>query len=151
MRLNRHHRTPAPTPTDPTSTDPAPPRSIPGGSTPDEAAPGLLALRVQLVLTLAVAALVGSATVGHAETVQVLAIAKSVTEVLDNIRNWIVSILVALAIVFATIGGVKWIMASEPGDAEKAKSAFKNAGIGFVLAVLAPLLVEVLQSVIGGP
>lgn len=43
----------------------------------------------------------------------VLALAGSVDQVLDNIRNWLMSILAALATVFLTVGGVRRVMGGE--------------------------------------
>ncbi|NUT52795.1 MAG: hypothetical protein HOV94_36740 [Saccharothrix sp.] len=81
----------------------------------------------------------------------VLAVAGSVEEVLTNIRNWLMGILAGLATVFLTIGGVRRVFGGgDPGEHEKAKEAFKAAGIGYVLAALAPLVVSVLQGIVGG-
>jgi hypothetical protein len=80
----------------------------------------------------------------------VLAQAQSVDQVLTNIRNWLMGILAGLATVMATIGGIRYTMADgDPGEVQRAKTAFRNAGIGFALAALAPLLVTVLQGVVG--
>ncbi|MFJ8927602.1 pilin [Streptomyces sp. NPDC102364] len=79
-----------------------------------------------------------------------LALAKSVNEILDNIRNWIMGILAGLATVFLTIGGVRYVLAGgDPGEVEKAKTAFKSAGWGYGLAALAPLVVEILKGIVG--
>jgi hypothetical protein len=81
---------------------------------------------------------------------QVLALATSVGEVFDNIRNWLVGILAGLATVFLTVGGVRYLMAgTDPGEVEKAKGAFKSAGWGYGLAALAPLVVEILRGIVG--
>ncbi len=81
---------------------------------------------------------------------QVLAFAKSVSEVFDHIRDWLTGILAGLATVFLTIGGVRYLMASgDPGEVEKAKQSFKSAGWGFGLAALAPLVVEILRGIVG--
>ncbi|MFF1679458.1 pilin [Streptomyces sp. NPDC058256] len=81
---------------------------------------------------------------------QMLALAKSVNEVLNNIRNWIMGILAGLATVFLTIGGVRYVMAGgDPGEVEKAKTAFKSSGWGYGLAALAPLVVEILKGIVG--
>jgi Type IV secretion system pilin len=87
----------------------------------------------------------------HAETVVVVAQqVTSVSSVFTNIRNWLVGILAGLATVFLTIGGVRYLMAgSDPGEVEKAKQAFKSAGWGYGLAALAPLVVEILKSIVG--
>lgn len=85
-----------------------------------------------------------------ADPVHTLAVAGSVGTVLNNIRNWIMGILAGLATVFLTIGGVRYVMAGgDPGEVQKAKIAFKSAGIGYGLAALAPLVVTVLKGIVG--
>jgi hypothetical protein len=104
---------------------------------------------VALIVELAVLALLASASSAHADTM-VLAIAGSVTDVLNNIRNWIMGILAGLATVFLSIGGVRYVMGGgDPGEVEKAKTAFKSAGWGYGLAALAPLVVEILKGIVG--
>lgn len=93
-------------------------------------------------------ALVGLPGQAHAEVV--LAIAASVDALLTNIRNWLMSILAALATVFLTIGGVRYVLADgDPGEVERAKSAFRSAARGYALAALAPLIVQILAGIVG--
>jgi hypothetical protein len=74
----------------------------------------------------------------------------SVDVVLTNIRNWIMGILAGLATVFLTIGGVRYVLAGgDPGEVERAKTAFKSAGWGYGLAALAPLVVSILKQLVG--
>jgi hypothetical protein len=48
------------------------------------------------------------------------------------------------------LGGVKYLAAGgDPSEVERAKGSLKNAGIGYALAVLAPLLLRILQSILG--
>jgi hypothetical protein len=95
-------------------------------------------------------ALVLTASAAHAETTQVIALAGSIGTVLDNTRNWIVGILAGLATLFLTVGGVRYVASGgEPGEVEKAKSAFKSAGWGYGLAMLAPVVVDILKSIVG--
>jgi hypothetical protein len=108
-----------------------------------------LAARPWLVVG-GVAALLTAAVPAHAETTQVVALAATLSDVIGNIRNWIMGILFAAATMFLTWGGLRYLAATEPGDLEKAKAAFKNAGYGYVLAALAPLIVTVLQQIVGG-
>jgi Type IV secretion system pilin len=97
-----------------------------------------------------VLALFLSASVAHAETTQVLALAGSVDQVLTNTRNWVMGILAGLATVFLTIGGVRYLMGGgDPGEIEKAKTSFKASGLGYGLAALAPVVVEVLKGIVG--
>jgi len=71
--------------------------------------------------------------------------------VIDNLRNWIVGILTAVATLFLTIGGLRYLTAGgDPGQVEKAKIALKSAAIGYALAILAPLMVSILASIVGG-
>jgi Type IV secretion system pilin len=77
--------------------------------------------------------------------------APTLNSVIDNLRNWIVGFLAGLATLFLTIGGVRYLTAGgDPGQVEKAKTALKSAAIGYALAILAPLLVSILASVVGG-
>ena len=82
--------------------------------------------------------------------VSVLALATSVEQVLDNIRNWIIGILGGLATLFLTIGAVRYLMAGgDPAEVERARAAFRSAGFGYALALLAPLIVQILKSIVG--
>jgi len=77
--------------------------------------------------------------------------APTLSGVIDNLRNWIVGILAGLATLFLTIGGLRYLTAAgDPGQVEKAKTALKSAAIGYTLAILAPLLVSILASIVGG-
>lgn len=97
----------------------------------------------------AVVVMVVTADPAQAST-QVLALASSVGQVFDNVRNWLVGILAGLATVFLTLGGVRYLMTGgDPGEVEKAKTAFKSAGWGYGLAALAPLVVEILKGIVG--
>lgn len=108
--------------------------------------------RVLLAATAAAAAVVvlAASPAQAADGGQVLALAGSVDQVLTNLRNWLMGILAGLATVFLTVGGVRYLMAGgDPGEVEKAKSAFKSAGWGYTGAALAPLIVTVLKGLVG--
>jgi hypothetical protein len=106
-------------------------------------------IRLLVIVELAALAFVLTSSSAHADTVT-LAIADSVSTVLTNIRNWLMGILAGLATVFLSIGGVRYVMGGgEPGEVEKAKTAFKSAGWGYALAALAPLVVEILKGIVG--
>jgi hypothetical protein len=73
--------------------------------------------------------------------------ADSVEAVVNNIRAWLVGILVAVATLFLTVGGLRLMWANgDPGEAEKGKAALKSAAVGYGLAMLAPLIV----TIVGG-
>ncbi|MFB9319786.1 pilin [Cryptosporangium minutisporangium] len=81
---------------------------------------------------------------------QILA-AYSLPQIITNITNWIIGILLGVATLFLTIGGLRYLAAGgDPTEVEKAKSAFKSALIGYALAVLAPVLLGIVRGWIGG-
>lgn len=106
--------------------------------------------RLLVITPLVLVSLVVTASSAYAQSSEVLALAGSVDEVLTNIRTWIMGVLAGLATVFLSIGGVRYVMGGgDPGEIEKAKTAFKAAGMGYGLAALAPLVVTVLKGIVG--
>ena len=78
------------------------------------------------------------------------AAAGDITTVIDSIRNWVAGVLAALATLFLTIGGVRYLIASgNPRAVEEGKAAIKSAIIGYALAALAPMFVDILRRVLG--
>ncbi|WP_228541292.1 pilin [Nocardia sp. XZ_19_369] len=101
-----------------------------------------------LVVSAGVLAAAGAA---GAEPTSVLAVAETFDQVLNNLRNWIVGILALIATVCLTVGGTRYLICSgDPGEVERAKIALKAACIGYALAMLAPVVVAVLKSIVGG-
>ena len=77
--------------------------------------------------------------------------ADSISQVISNTTVWIVGILAGLATLFLTLAGVRYLTANgDPTEVEKAKTALRSAAIGYGLAVLAPVIVAVLKSLVGG-
>ena len=69
---------------------------------------------------------------------------------IDNLRTWLVGLLAAAATLFLTVGGLRYLAAGgDPAQVEKAKVALKSAAVGYALAILAPLLVSIIASVVG--
>jgi hypothetical protein len=70
--------------------------------------------------------------------------------VINNLRTWLIGLLVALATLFLTVGGLRLLLAAgDPGEVSKAKEALKYAAIGYGVAALAPVLVEILKRIVG--
>lgn len=104
--------------------------------------------RIWIVLVLALVILLVAATAASAET---LAAADSLDRVINSLRRWIVGLLVALATLMATIGGLRYLLAGgDPGEVAKAKNTLRFAALGYAIAALAPLLVSALKSIVGG-
>ncbi|MCG5220585.1 pilin [Streptosporangium sp. KLBMP 9127] len=86
---------------------------------------------------------------GIAEAMTALADA-SLDQVITNLRNVVVGLLVGLATLFFTIGGVRYILAGgDPGEVEAAKKTLRYGALGYGVAVLAPVLVQILQRIVG--
>jgi hypothetical protein len=71
--------------------------------------------------------------------------------IIGNIRNWVVGLAVGVATLFLTIGGLRRMAAGgDPAEIEKSNAAFRNALLGYALAILAPVLLAIVQGWIGG-
>jgi hypothetical protein len=71
-------------------------------------------------------------------------------QVVDRLRTVLVGLLVGLATLLLTVGGVRYLLAGgDPSQVEKAKVTLRSAAVGYGLAVLAPVLVRLLRYVVG--
>ncbi|MFC5200135.1 pilin [Streptomyces kaempferi] len=102
---------------------------------------GRITVRTLFVMAFALTALLSNPRTAWA--------AADIPTVITNLRNWIVGLLAGLATLFLTFGGLRYLMAGDPGEVEAAKRAMKAAAIGYGLAILAPALVTVLQGIVG--
>ncbi len=99
---------------------------------------------VALLVSVPTAAFADPGTPGHLA-------ANSLPQVITNIQNWVMGILAAVATLFLVLAGVYYATAGgDPAQVDKAKGALKNALVGYGLAVLAPILLEVVQGIVGG-
>jgi hypothetical protein len=104
-----------------------------------------------LTITVTVLAIVTGSAPAYAAEPQILAAPYTLDVIIGNIRAWIVGLLVLVATLFLTIGGLRRMAAGgDPTEIEKSNSAFKNALLGYALAVLAPILLGIVQGWIGG-
>jgi hypothetical protein len=86
---------------------------------------------------------------GVAEAATNIVAVADLPKVISNLRDVIVGLLVGLATLFATIGGVRYILAGgDPGEVEAAKKTLRYAAIGYGIAVLAPVLVTLLKKIV---
>ena len=111
------------------------------------------ARRLLLAAEATAVVLLVSASAAHADT-HVLADATAgldqVKTILDNVRNWVMGILGSIATVFLSVGFVRRIAgASDPEEQGKARAAFKAAAIGYVGVALTPLIITILQGIVG--
>jgi Type IV secretion system pilin len=77
--------------------------------------------------------------------------ATELNTVIDNLKLWLTGLLASLATVFLITGGARYVMAGgDPVKLEKAKSSISSAGIGYAFALFAPVLVTIIQKIVGG-
>jgi hypothetical protein len=75
---------------------------------------------------------------------------KSLPEVIANLTSWIIGILAGVATLFLTIGGLRYLAAGgDPAEVERAKGSLRSAMLGYALALLAPVLLEIVRGIIG--
>ncbi|MEV5691970.1 pilin [Micromonospora globbae] len=77
--------------------------------------------------------------------------ANSLPVVIANLQALIMGLLAGIATLFLVLAGVYWATAGgDPGQVDKAKAALRNALVGYGLAVLAPILLQLVQGIVGG-
>jgi hypothetical protein len=104
--------------------------------------------RIATGAALAATAVIAAAEPAHAADPVILAV-NDLPTVINNTTAWLVGILAAVATLFLTIGGVRYVLAGgDPGEVEKAKSAFKSAVLGYALAALAPIVVQIVSGIL---
>ncbi|MGC4885723.1 pilin [Micromonospora sp. DT227] len=102
-------------------------------------------------LTCPVLLLLSVSTTAYADLSVPAPAVNSLPVVIANLRYWLVGILAALATLFLVLAGVYWATAGgDPAQVERAKGALRNALIGYGVAVLAPILLEIVQGIVGG-
>ncbi|NKQ52008.1 hypothetical protein HFP15_03840 [Amycolatopsis sp. K13G38] len=103
---------------------------------------GLLGAVVGVLLLVAV-------TPASADTLVLAAPPGSLGEVIDKLRNFLIGLAAGLATLFLTIGGVRYLTADgDAGEVERAKKSMRNAAIGYGVAMLAPIIAAILQSLV---
>ncbi|MET7398020.1 pilin [Dactylosporangium sp. NPDC005572] len=103
-----------------------------------------------VALLLVVAPAAASADPGAPVAPVVLA-ANTLPVVIANLQAWVMGILGAIATFFGVLGGVYRVTAGgDPTRVEQANGYLKNALFGYGLAVLAPILLEIVKGIVGG-
>ena len=110
---------------------------------------GVVAALLLVVIAATASQAASSSAMPRAAAGPVLAVADLPT-VVNNATKWLVGILAALATFFLTLGGARYLAAGgDPSEVERAKGSLRSAGIGYALALLAPVILNVLKSILG--
>jgi hypothetical protein len=106
-------------------------------------------MRVATVTLAAVGALIVAAGVAAADPPAAPPPTYDLPTVIDNLRFWVAGISGAVGTLFLTIGGARMMMAGgDPAEVERAKASLKSAAHGYALALLAPVLMTILTSML---
>src|SRR6266511_4079257 len=96
-------------------------------------------IRLAVITITASATVATTAAAAYAADPTPLAVADLPT-VINNMTVWITG----------TIGGARYLMAGgDPAEVERAKGSLKSAGIGYGLALLAPIILTILKNILG--
>jgi fumarate reductase subunit D len=103
-----------------------------------------------LVALTAIAAAVVVLVVGLAGPALAQTTDPALEQVIGRLRAVLVGLLVGLATLFLTVGGLRYLFAGgDPSQVEKAKVTLRSAAIGYGLAALAPALMRLLRFIVG--
>lgn len=95
--------------------------------------------------------LAGAADWAWADTDPALSTTEDLQAVVGRLRDVIVSLAAAFGTLLLTIAGLRWMLAG--GDADEidaAKRALRGAGLGYAIALLAGVLMTILDYVVKG-
>ena len=88
--------------------------------------------------------------VGAAEPGQKNVEPYSLDKVVENLGTWVTGLLFAVSTLFIVIGGARYVLSGgDPGQVEKAKLAIRGSLVGYAVAILAPVILGVLRSMVG--
>lgn len=74
-----------------------------------------------------------------------------IISILTAIEKGLLAVITTLAIAALTWAGVRYVMAAgDPAGIERAKSTARSALLGLGLALLAPVLVQIVKQIVGG-
>ncbi|GAA2617236.1 pilin [Paractinoplanes durhamensis] len=87
----------------------------------------------------------------YADPGTIVLAAKTLPQVIAGLQAWIMGILFSVATLFLVLAGVYRATAGgDTAQVDKAKFALNNALFGYGLAVLAPILLQVVKGIVGG-
>ena len=72
-------------------------------------------------------------------------------QVFDEAKTWVMGIIAVVASLYLVAGAARYVIAGgDPGEVERAKNTMRNALYGYALALLAPVILAVLERIVLG-
>ena len=74
----------------------------------------------------------------------------SITDILNRIRDMLMLVIGSLSLVMLTVGGIRYVTAGGDEDGVKgAKKTVQHALLGLAVAILAPVLIQIIKTILG--
>jgi Type IV secretion system pilin len=74
----------------------------------------------------------------------------SIVEILNRLRDTLMLVIGSLSLVMLTVGGIRYVTAGGDKDGVAgAKQTVKHALLGLAVAILAPVLIQVIKTILG--
>jgi Type IV secretion system pilin len=74
----------------------------------------------------------------------------SIVDILNRVRDMLMLIIGSLSLVMLTVGGIRYVTAGGDKDGiNGAKQTVKHALLGLGVAILAPVLIQIIKTILG--
>ena len=74
----------------------------------------------------------------------------SIVEILNRVRDMLMLVIGSLSLVMLTVGGIRYVTAGGDKDGVNgAKQTVKHALLGLGVAILAPVLIQIIKTILG--
>ena len=74
----------------------------------------------------------------------------SIVEILNRVRDMLMLVIGSLSLVMLTVGGIRYVTAGGDKDGiHGAKQTVKHALLGLGVAILAPVLIQIIKTILG--
>jgi hypothetical protein len=74
----------------------------------------------------------------------------SITDILNRVRDMLMLVIGSLSLVMLTVGGIRYVTAGGDKDGVNgAKQTVKHALLGLAVAILAPVLIQIIKTILG--
>ena len=74
----------------------------------------------------------------------------SIVDILNRVRDMLMLVIGSLSLVMLTVGGIRYVAAGGDKDGVNgAKQTVKHALFGLGVAILAPVLIQIIKTILG--
>jgi len=74
----------------------------------------------------------------------------SINDILNRLRDMLMLVIGSLSLVMLTVGGIQYVTAGGDGEGiHRAKSTVKHALLGLAVAILAPVFIQIIKTILG--